>query len=149
MTKVAPATTGIGDVYSTLTDSDLKYADAIDSKGKAHKILTISDAIKLLKNPDDRILRKNAWVSYNTAYDNVKNTLTKTLYYNYLKANKLAQIRNYKNYIDAALENEEVNEKILLACYKHVATFKQANTDYKKHRNQLIKKIHKIDKLEP
>ncbi|MCQ3907978.1 MAG: hypothetical protein MJ219_04730 [Mycoplasmoidaceae bacterium] len=60
LTKVSPATAGIGDVYSTLTDSDLKFADAIDTKGNPHKIQTISDAIKLLKKPEDRILRKNA-----------------------------------------------------------------------------------------
>ena len=44
-------------------------------------------------------------------FNSVKNTLTKTLYYNYLKVNKLSQIRNYKDYINAALDNEEVNEK--------------------------------------
>ncbi|MCQ2747931.1 MAG: hypothetical protein MJ223_01495 [Mycoplasmoidaceae bacterium] len=60
MTKVGPATSGISDVYTTLTDSDLKFDDAIDSKGKKHKINTISDAIKLLKDPSDRVLRKSA-----------------------------------------------------------------------------------------
>lgn len=149
MAKVAPATSGINDVYTTLTDSDLKFADAIDSHGKKHKILTISDAIKILKDPSDRTLRKNAWVNYNQAYDTVKNTLTKTLYYNYLRANKLAKIRNYKDYIDAALDVEEVNEKILLAVYKHVESFKSNNIEYRKHRETLIKQIHKIRDLEP
>ncbi|XQP55570.1 MAG: oligoendopeptidase F [Mycoplasmoidaceae bacterium] len=149
LTKVAPAIAGINDVYSTLTDSDLKFADAIDSKGSAHKIDNISDAIKLLKEPSDRTLRKNTWISYNTAYNNVKNTLTKTLYYNYLKFNKLCQLRNYKDYINAALENEEVNEKILLSAYKHVATYKEANVAFRKHRETLIKQIHKIKNLEP
>ncbi|MCQ3908656.1 MAG: M3 family metallopeptidase [Mycoplasmoidaceae bacterium] len=149
MTKVAPATSGIHDVFTTLTDSDLKFGDAIDKKGKPHKILTITDAIKLMKEPSDRILRQNAWVSYNKAFASVKNTLTKTLYYNYLKLNKLSQVRNYKNYINAALEDEEVNEKILLSCYDHVRQFKSANFEYRKHRNNLIKKIHKIKKLEP
>ncbi|MCQ3914785.1 MAG: hypothetical protein MJ201_03295 [Mycoplasmoidaceae bacterium] len=60
MTKVAPATAGINDIYTTLTDSDLKFDDAVDSKGKPHKILTVSDAIKLLREPKDRALRKNA-----------------------------------------------------------------------------------------
>lgn len=149
LTKVAPATTGINDVFTTLTDSDLKYDDAIDSNGKHHKILTVSDAIQLLKEPKDRTLRQNTWISFNKAFNNVKNTLTKTLYYNYLRANKLAQIRHYKNYIDAALENEEVNEKILLAAYANVATFKPAYVEYRKHHLNLIKKIHKIKKLEP
>lgn len=149
MTKVAPATSGINDVFTTLTDSDLKFDDAVDKKGKKHKIETISDAIKLMKDPTDRTLRMNAWVSYNKAFNSVKNTLTKTLFYNYLKVNKLAQIRNYKNYIDAALDHEEVNEKILLAAYKHVGSFKDANIAYRKHRNDLIKKIHKIKELEP
>ncbi|XQP55276.1 MAG: oligoendopeptidase F [Mycoplasmoidaceae bacterium] len=149
MTKVAPATSGIHDVFTTLTDSDLKFEDALDKKSKPHKILTISDAIKLLKVTDDRILRQNAWVSYNKAFASVKNTLTKTLYYNYLKLNKLSRIRNYKSYINAALENEEVNEKILLSCYDYVKQFKSANLEYRKHRNNLIKKIHKIKTLEP
>lgn len=149
LTKVAPATAGINDIYTTLTDSDLKFDDAVDSKGKPHKILTVSDAIKLLREPKDRALRKNAWISYNKSFNTVKNTLTKTLYYNYLKANKLAQIKNYKNYINAALETEEVNEKILLAAYKHVASFKSAYIEYRKHRLNLIKKIHHIKELEP
>lgn len=149
LTKVAPATSGIGDVYTTLTDSDLKFDDAIDSKGKHHKIETITDAIKLLKDQKDRALRKSAWISYNKAFNSVKNTLTKTLYYNYLKVNKLSQIRDYKNYINRALEAEEVNEKILISAYKHVAEFKKANIEYRKHRLSLIKKIHKIKTLEP
>lgn len=149
LTKVAPATSGIGDVYTTLTDSDLKFEDAIDKKGQKHKIENISDVIKILKNPSDRQLRASAWLNYNKSYDAVKSTLTKTLYYNYLKVNKLAQIRNYKNYIESALDHEEVNEKILLACYDNVGCFKNANIAYRKHRNELIKKIHKIKKLEP
>lgn len=149
LTKIAPATTGIFDVYSTLTDSDLQYNDAIDKHGKHHPIKTPADVIKMLKDPTDRQLRKTAWVSFNNAFNSVKNTLTKTLYFNYLKANKLSQLRNYKDYINAALENDEVNEKILLSTYKNIAVFKKANVEYKTHRNKLIKQIHKIKELEP
>ncbi|MCQ3914784.1 MAG: hypothetical protein MJ201_03290 [Mycoplasmoidaceae bacterium] len=47
------------------------------------------------------------------------------------------------------METEEVNEKILLAAYKHVASFKSAYIEYRKHRLNLIKKIHHIKELEP
>jgi len=139
----------VGEVFTTLTDSDLKYEDAIDKKGKHHPIKTHADVVKYLKNTGDRALRKSAWISYNQAYRNVANTLSKTLYYNYLRVNTWSKLRNYQDYIDAALDNDEVDRPLLLAVYDNVASYKDVSYVYKNQVKKILKKMFKLDKLYP
>lgn len=148
LAKLSADSGAVGDVYSVLTDSDLKYADAIDKNNKHHKIATVADVTKLLKQKD-RVLRKSAWISYNTAFDSIKNTITKTLYYNYLRANTWAKVRNYEDYIDSTLVNDEVDRQLLLSIYKNVESYKDTFVKFKKARQAIIKKIYKIKELEP
>jgi oligoendopeptidase F len=49
---------GQSEIFSTLTNTEIKFEDALDSKNNKHKILTPSDAYRYL-NSDDRVLRKN------------------------------------------------------------------------------------------
>lgn len=149
LSKLSADGNAVGDIFTTLTDSDLKFADAIDKNKKHHKINTFADVIKCLKNNKDQALRKSAWISYNQAFNNVKTTLSKTLYYNYLRVNTWAKVRKFKNYIDAALDNDEVNEKLLLSVYDNVASYKDLNVKFKTFRNKMIKKMFKIKELEP
>jgi len=149
LAKVSVDSGSVGDVFTTLTDSDLKYADAIDKNGKHHPIKTHADVVKYLKNTKDRALRKSAWISYNQAYANITNTLAKTLYYNYLRVNAWAKLRRYEDYIDAALDNDEVDRKLLLAVYENVASYKDVSDLYSKHLKKLLKKMFNLKKLEP
>lgn len=117
LTKLSADSNAIYDIYTSLTNADLHFDNAKDKNNSLHKINTLADASKLLKQAD-RVLRKNTWININKAFSNIKNTLTKTLFYNYLRANQWAKARNYKGYIDAVLFNEEINEKIILNIYK-------------------------------
>lgn len=138
----------VGDVFNTLLDSDLKYEDALDKNKKHHKIITPSDVTKLLKEKDG-ILRKNAWISFNKAINGVKNTITKTLYYNYLRANTWAKVKNYKDYIESTLENDEVDRELLLSIYDNVEEYRNTFVKFRKARINFIKKMYKIKKIEP
>lgn len=148
MANLSADSGSVGDVFTTLLDSDVKYEPAKDSKGKSHPILTSADFVKLLKN-HDRILRKNAWLNFYKTLHNFRNTFAKTLYYNYLRANTWAKTRNYKDYVDSTLFNDEVDEKLLLSIYDNVQTYKDLFVQFRKIRGNCLKSMFKINKLEP
>ena len=65
---------GIDDVFSTLTDGDLKFSDAKDENNNSIQIKTQADVFKNLKSHDEQ-LRKTSWYSFHTAFYNIRNTL--------------------------------------------------------------------------
>lgn len=139
---------GYEEVFSTLTDSALKFDDALNSKNKKVKINSVADVSLLLKNKD-RTLRKNVWYSFNNAYFKLKDVLTNLLYYNYLTLNTNSEIRKYKDYIDATCDDDEIKEELILSIYKNVESFASLYKKFYEHRNKVIKKIYKLDKVEP
>ena len=148
LSKISLANGGIGHVFSTLTDSDLKFAPVKDKDGKLIEIKTVSDVTRYLKSTD-RVLRKNVWISFHSAYDKISNTLAQTLYYTYLKFNSYAKLRNFKNYVDASTFSDEISEEFILNLYKNVESFKEIHTSYKQKINRLLTKQLKLNKLEP
>ncbi|MBP5256747.1 MAG: oligoendopeptidase F [Mycoplasma sp.] len=148
LSKISLANHGIAHVFSTLTDSDLKFQPAKDKNGKLNQIITISDVIKYLKS-NDRVLRKNVWINFNSAYDSIANTLTQTLYYTYLKYNSIAKLRNFKDYVNASAFADEINEPFIMNLYKNVESFKSIYSSYKTKVEKLLLKQLKVDKLEP
>lgn len=138
---------GVFSTFNTLTDSDLKFDDVIDSKSKKHPFKNSSQITEFLKNPD-RTLRKNAWINFHSAYDKFANTLTQTLYYTYLKFNTDAKLYKFKDYIDEATYSDEIDTNYVLDIYKNVESFK---TIYKKYQTVLTKILSKqlnLKKLE-
>jgi len=148
LSKISLANGGIGHVFSTLTDSDLKFSSVKDKDGKLIEIKTVSDVTRYLKSTD-RVLRKNVWISFHSAYDKISNTLAQTLYYTYLKFNSYAKLRNFKNYVDASTFSDEISEEFILNLYKNVESFKEIHTLYKQQINRLLTKQLKLKKLEP
>lgn len=63
--------------YGMLADADLKYAPARGANGKA--VALGSGNFDSTQSSTDRVLRKNAWVSYNDAFLSMKNTLTEIM----------------------------------------------------------------------
>ncbi len=130
ISKLGILGSSISDIFTTLTDNDIKIDDALDSKGKIYKINTQSDVSRLLKNKD-RTLRKNVWINFHKSFNNYINTLTQTMYYNYLQFNTYAKIRNFKDYIDAAAFNDEINLDFILNLYSKIEKFKDLHFAYK------------------
>ncbi|MCF0227240.1 MAG: oligoendopeptidase F family protein, partial [Malacoplasma sp.] len=146
--KLSVADGGVGVAFTTLTDSDLKFKPAKDSKNKEHEIKTASDASLLLKN-SDRTLRKNTWINFHSAYDQYENTLAQTLYYTYLDFNATAKVYNFKDYVDSTTFADEIDESFILNLYKNVESFKDVYRKYKEKVALLLKKQLKLKELEP
>lgn len=148
LSKVSLANGGVAHVFSTLTDSDLKFQPAKDKNGKLNPIVTASDATKYLKS-NDRILRKNAWINFHSAYDAITNTLAQTLYYTYLRFNSSAKLRNFKDYVNASAFADEIDEAFILNLYKNVESFKSIYVAYENKVEKLLAKQLKLKELEP
>jgi oligoendopeptidase F len=139
---------GFATIFSTLNDTEVKFADAVDSHHKKIPLTTITDVMKNLKSKD-RILRKNTWINFNRAYHNHENTFTQTLYYNYLMLNTGSKIHKFKDYVSATAFADEIDESIIQDLYNHTTLFKPSFQIYQKEFNRLLKKQLNLPKLEP
>lgn len=146
--KLARADEGFSTIYSTYTNNDMKFADAIDSKGKKHPINNEAEAFVHLK-AKDRALRKSAYLSMYKAYYDSRESITKMLYYNYLSLNQQAKAKNFEDYIAKAAFDDVVDKSLITLIYDQVKLYKEANEDYKKARNAYLKKLIKVSKIEP
>ena len=129
------------DVFSKLTNADLKFADAEDSEGNKHPVSNGSYVLHL--DSEDRALRKSAYESMYNGYGSVKNTLAATIngHMKQLKVN--AAVRKYPNTLAAALSNTRVPEDV----YHNLISTVNANLD-KLHRYvALRKKLLGLDEL--
>jgi oligoendopeptidase F len=59
LSKIDIYTDGFETIFNTLTDSEIKFEDAINSKNKKIPLKTISDVSINIKNNKDRTLRKS------------------------------------------------------------------------------------------
>lgn len=139
---------GYEDVYSTLVDGTIKFNSVKDKNNKDIKINNISDVTFYLKS-SDRTLRKNTWYSFNDAYYKNRNLLSTLLYYNYLTLNTSCKIRNYQDYVDATCQDDEITKELILSIYKNVEKYKNLYKKFYGARDNAIKKIFKLDKVEP
>jgi oligoendopeptidase F len=57
MSKLSIYHGGFNDIFSTLTDSDIKYQDAVDKNGKLIPLKTVADVMFNLKSKDRTIRR--------------------------------------------------------------------------------------------
>ncbi len=129
------------DVFSKLTNADLKFADAEDSEGNKHPVSNGSYVLHL--DSEDRVLRKSAYESMYNGYGSMKNTLAATIngHMKQLKVN--AAVRKYPNTLAAALSNTRVPEDV----YHNLIETVNANLD-KLHRYvALRKKLLGLDEL--
>ncbi len=129
------------DIFSKLTNADLKFADAEDSQGSKHPVSNGSYVLHL--DSEDRVLRKSAYESMYNGYGSMKNTLAATIngHMKQLKVN--AAVRKYPNTLAAALSNTRVPEDV----YHNLVSTVNANLD-KMHRYvALRKKLLGVDEL--
>ena len=148
LSKASAADGAVDQIFSTLTDSDIKFKDALNSKNESIKLKTIGDIHNYLKN-EDRTLRKNVWINFHSAYDQYANTLSQTLYYNYLKLNTNAKIHNFEDYVSASAYSDEIDVSFITTLYEQVQKFKDIHTKYRNALDNLLKKQLNIEKVEP
>lgn len=139
---------GFSTIFSTFTNNDLKFNDAVDSKGKKYPIKNEADAFVLLKKKD-RKLRETAFESLYGAYYETKASLTKMLYFNYLSLNQQAKARNFDDYIQRAAFDDSVDKNLISHIYNEVKKFKPSFQEYQKLRSSYLKKLLNVSKVQP
>lgn len=109
-------------IYSMFSDADLKFRDALDSRGDTHPV-TQSSFIQLLENPD-RVLRRDAFESYYEPLTQFRNTLAATLSAQVKQQQFYSRARNYPSPLDAALDGNnvpvEVYHNLIATVNKHL-----------------------------
>ncbi len=122
LSRLAILNPAAGDVFDTLTRSEIRFADAVSSRGARRKIKTLADVPPLLQSRD-RELRKSAWLSRFNAYYAYKETLAKTLYHAYLNFNTNAKIRKHRDYVSQTAFEDEIPVSFIRSVYDNVARF--------------------------
>lgn len=138
----------IDDIYATLTDGDLKFSHANDQNGNTIEIKTQADVFKNLKSHDEQ-LRKTSWYSFHLAFYNIRNTLTKSLYYNYLMLNTNAKLRKFDDYITSTAFSDEVSKSFIANIYKHIKEFQPLYSKYYSLRKKYLQKMLNKSELMP
>lgn len=129
------------DVFSKLTNADLKLADAQDSEGNSHPVSNGSYGIHM--DSGDRVLRKSAYESMYHGYGAMKNTLASAINGHMKQLKVDAAVRKYPNTLAAALSSTRVPESV----YHSLISTVNANLD-KLHRYvALRKKLLGLDEL--
>lgn len=149
VSQLAHPLSGYGDVFRTLTDNDLKFADAITSDGVKKPVDNFITGYTYLKDKD-RELRKSALLSMSNAFNSVSHTLCRTLYFNYLSFNSLAKINKFKDYIAATCFDDELDgEGLITHIYEQVGKYKPSYERFNKIRKQILKKTLDLKEIEP
>lgn len=148
LSKIDIYTDGFETIFNTLTDSEIKFDDATNSKNKKIPLKTISDVMINIK-AKDRKLRQTTWISFNHSYSKFESTLTQTLYHNYLMFNTHAKIHNFKDYIHSTTFSDEINVNLIENLYIETKKFKPLFQQYRDITNRLLKKQLHLTKLEP
>ena len=149
VSQLAHPLSGYGDIFRTLTDNDLKFADAITSDGVKKPVDNFITGYTYLKEKD-RELRKTALLSMSNAFNSVSQTLCRTLYFNYLSFNSLAKINKFKDYIAATCFDDELDgEGLITHIYEQVEKYKPSYERFNKIRKQILKKTLDLKEIEP
>ncbi len=97
-------------VYSYLTDADMKFGTIKDQFGKKHELneRTYHEFIE----SNDRVMRKQAFTKLLSTYGKFKNTYASILASEVNNNNKVAQIRGYDSAKEASLYKNEIPTSI-------------------------------------
>lgn len=128
-------------IFSMFNDADLKFPDAVDKDGNPHQV-THESYIPLVQS-SDRVLRKSAFESLYSVYENFKNTSAamlssqvKTLVFN-------ARARKYNSTLEAALSHNEVDT----AVYRKLIEAVRSNLGLMHRYVKIRKKALGVDEL--
>ena len=133
VSKAMKALSGYSDVFDNIDNLDLKFADALDSKGKKHEV-NQHNMTELLESKD-RVLRCNAQKSITNGYHSMGNTISA----NYISSVEgdwfVSDIYKY----DSVLGNELFGENIPKIVYEKLLD--NVNSNIKSmHRFYALKK---------
>jgi len=94
------------EVFEILTNSELKFKDATDSRGKKYKV-TESEYSYFLSN-QDKTLRETAFNSIMNGYSEINKTLAELFIKNLKSNNDEVELFKFKNLLEFKLHDEEI-----------------------------------------
>lgn len=92
---------GIYNIYSALTDSDMQFRPAVDSAGR--ELPLSQSTVGSILHSDDREARRTAWENYTDAYLDLRNTLAGNLVTSVRKSAFDMRARRHTSTLDAVL----------------------------------------------
>lgn len=128
-------------IFSMFNDADLKFSDAVDKDGKPHQV-THESYIPLVQS-NDRVLRKSAFESLYSVYENFKNTSAAMLSAQVKTLVFSARARKYNSTLEAALCHNEVDT----AVYRKLIEAVRANLGLMHRYVKIRKKALGVDEL--
>ena len=132
---------GGSDIFSSLTDSDMKFDDITLEDGK--KVNFNESNYTVFITSKNRDIRKQAFTLLLEGYSKYKNTFA-SCYSNYVDSNiALAKIYNYDSAISASLFSDNVSEDI----YNNLINTVNNNLDVLYKYYDLKKKVLKLDEF--
>jgi len=135
-------TRGASQVYSALSDADLKFPNLRDAENREVE-LTKARYSRLIKSPDRRV-RRDAFVAFHDSYGAVRNTMAATLDANVKNHVFYAEARDFPGTLEAALHPSavpiEVYHTLIATVSDHLPTV---------HRYTALKqRVLGLDRLE-
>ena len=129
------------DIYGMFADADIRFEDAVDSQGIKHAVR--QGTFVSLEESADRQLRKSAYESLYTSFNNYKNTAAGLLNAQNKQLKFFAEARHYDSAFEAALFRTNVPTSV----YTNLIEAVHQNLD-KMHRYvRLRKKLLGVDEL--
>lgn len=105
-------------VFDIISDSEMKFDSALDSKGKAHKLDQATYAILL--RDKDRTLRKNAFKNFLSGYGQFNKTFAELFVSNMKAENDDLKLHKFPNLLNQQLFGEQVPEIVFENNIKNV-----------------------------
>ena len=136
-------------IASALRNADLRFADAIDSEGKAHPLST--GTFGPLMESADRALRKSVFENLYAKFGEFKNTVAATLDAQFKQLRFFSEARHYPTTLAAALDSTEVPESVYLNLIEAVHRNLDAMYRYVALRKKLlgVEELHMYDVYTP
>lgn len=110
ISKLSKTLDAPSEIYSILTNSDIKFGSFIDGDGKSQE-LTKSNYTKYMMSKN-RTTRKNAFELMYKVYSNYKNTIAATFRSNVEYLKEISDLRGYNSSIESSLYADNVDIKI-------------------------------------
>ena len=110
LTKLSDTFSAPEEIYSKLTDVDLKFGTVLDENGSEVE-LTESNWASFIESKD-RNVRKNVFKKFFSAYEGIINTTSELLSNEVKKNNAVSEIRKYDSAMARALDSNEVSPKV-------------------------------------
>lgn len=141
MAQMGEITGATNDIFTMLNNADIKFADAVDSKGRSHPV-THGSYIKHMESKD-RVLRESAYNSMYDAYKNLINAISSAYNYNTKTDVVTSRIRKFASSRDAALSGDNIPG----AVYDNLVSVVNENLPSMHRYVELRKKLLGLDKM--